>query len=298
MHLRIGSRGSKLAVLQTKLFIKHLKGFLDFTHEIVIIKTTGDKVLDKPLYDIGGKALFIKELETALLEKTIDFAVHSLKDVPGKIDDKFKLSGFIGREYPLDCFVSKAGITLENIKEGAVIGTSSPRRKAFLKKIRPDLDVRVSRGNVGTRISKLDKGEFDALLLAESGLKRLNMFDPSYMHIISPDLIIPAVCQGVIAAQTLKTNLEIINILNNASDRNILDIIMFEREFLLEVNADCDVPVAGYIEKKSEHYNLRFMMATSDCKKMEIAQKEISSLSALEAKEIAKELKAKLQSAF
>lgn len=264
MHLKIGSRGSPLALVQTNIFINALKKFHDFTYEIIKVKTTGDLILDKPLYDIGGKALFLKELEEALLDKKIDLAVHSLKDVPGIIDDRFMLGCFLEREYPQDCLISKKYKNIKELKSDSVIGTSSPRRAAFIKQIRPDLNILHIRGNINSRLERLVKGEFDAIILAEIGLRRLNLYDPTFCNPIPVDDMIPAVGQGVITCEILKENNMLKEILNKINDKASEFSVSIEREFLETLQADCKTPVAGYVRMVNGLHKGVFMIGSDD----------------------------------
>lgn len=265
MHLKIGSRQSQLAVTQAEIFCKELDKVGNFTYEIIKIKTSGDKILDKPLYDIGGKALFLKELEDALIKSEIDIAVHSLKDVPGQISDQFFIGGYIKRDSPFDALISfKNYKSIHDLPPNSVIGTSSPRRMAMMKKIRPDLKLEFIRGNINSRIEKLRNGQYDAIILAAAGIKRLNMWDENFCTIIPVDEVIPAVGQGVIAAEILSSRSDLIDILNLLSDSETKICSEIEREFLSFLNADCKTPLASYIFKKNDIYEANFMLADDD----------------------------------
>lgn len=295
MHLRIGTRGSKLALYQTRVFIDKLLSIKEFTYEVVEIKTTGDKITDKPLYEIGGKALFLKELEEELNLNRIDIAVHSLKDVPGVIDNKFYISGFIGREFPHDCLISFKYNSINDLETGATVGTSSPRRIAFLKKYRPDLNILNLRGNVPTRIEKLKSGEFDAIILAESGIRRLDLYDSEYCSKIVESDMIPAVGQGVICAQVKADNKEIIELIDKVTDTQIKRLVEIERGFLKLINADCDTPVACYVSEKDNLFSVNIMLSKEDFSKIIIEKFEFNNLNEISGAILAKEIKAKLQ---
>lgn len=280
MHLRIGTRSSPLALKQTEIFVERITKKQNCTFEIIKISTKGDQVLDKPLYDIGGKALFLKELETALLNQEIDLAVHSLKDVPGILDDRFKLACYFGGEYQLDALVSKEYKSILDMPSGSKIATSSPRRISFIKKLRPDLKLEFIRGNIGSRIKKILDEEFDATILAEAGLRRLELWDDKLCSVISEYDIIPAVGQGVIAVETLDNNYKINEILSQISDPILEKKLRVERGFLSELSADCDSPVAAYIQKNNNSiYEGLFMYGKNLESPINILKEEFSDLS-------------------
>ncbi len=277
MHLKIGSRGSPLALVQTNIFINALKKYHHFTYEIIKVKTTGDVILDKPLYDIGGKALFLKELEEALLDKKIDLAVHSLKDVPGIIDDRFALGCFLEREYPQDCLISKKYKNIKELEKSSVIGTSSPRRAAFIRHIRPDLNILHIRGNINSRLERLIAGEFDAIILAEIGLRRLNLYDPAFCNVISVEDMIPAGGQGVITCEILKENRLLREVLNKINNKASELTVSIEREFLETLQADCKTPVAGYVRMVNGVHKGAFMIGSDDTTIIKTCDIEIDS---------------------
>ena len=202
--LRIGTRGSKLALVQAHEVRRRLMARLERPEEafeIVVITTTGDRVRDRPLSEIGGKGLFTKEIEEALFAKTIDLAVHSAKDMPTELPDGLGLTAFLPREDVRDAFISSTYKTLEDMPAGAVVGSSSLRRAALIRSMRPDLEVIQFRGNVDTRLQKLADGVADATLLAHAGLRRMDL-----THVISslldPDEFVPAVAQGAICIES------------------------------------------------------------------------------------------------
>ena len=197
MKIKIGTRGSKLALWQAN-FIASKLAEKNFDVEIVEIHTTGDKILDTPLAKIGGKGLFTKELEFQLSNKKIDIAVHSLKDVPTELDDAFKIAAITQRENPFDAFVSNKYKTFDELPKNAIVGTSSLRRAAQILILRPDLRIENLRGNVDTRLKKLDAGNFDAIILAAAGLQRLG-YDSRINQLLTQ--IIPAVGQGALAVE-------------------------------------------------------------------------------------------------
>lgn len=294
MHLKIGTRSSKLALEQTEIFIDKLKTIVSFTYEIVKIKTTGDKIIDKPLYEIGGKALFLKELEEEIYNDNIDIAVHSLKDVPGVVDNSFYVSGFIGRSHSFDSFLSFKYKNILDLDNAAIVGTSSPRRIAFLKRIRPDLKIVNLRGNINSRIEKLKSGNFDAIILAESGLRRLDLYDKEYCYPIELSHMIPAVGQGVICAEVKSDNAELKNLMDELSDKSISELVKIERDYLKAVDADCDTPVAAYIEKTQNKYILSLMLSDQDYSNTILESHSFDDLSEISGANIGVAIKSKL----
>lgn len=262
MKLRIGSRSSPLALRQVEIFVSQLKQKFDFSYEIVKVKTSGDLIQNKPLYDIGGKALFLKELEAELLSKNIDVAIHSLKDVPGEISSEFSLSCFIGREYPLDSFISLKYKSLSDLPDYAKIGTCSPRRIVSIKKLRPDLNIFPLRGNIETRIKKLYTEDLDAIILAEAGLRRMNLWHSDICYPISPEEIIPAIGQGIITAQILSEREDLKEKLSQIKFDYDFELKV-ERDFLRYLSADCDSPVACYVSNDNGIMKGMFMYAKS-----------------------------------
>ncbi len=195
--LRIGTRGSLLAKWQAESIRKKLFAATGMEAETIIIKTSGDKMQQAPLTQIGGKGIFIKELEEALLEESIDLAVHSVKDVPTEIPSRLMFPAVCRRDDVRDCLV---GSTLANLRDGARVGTSSLRRQAQLRHLRPDLDFRDLRGNVDTRLRKVESGEYEAVMVAKAGLDRLGL-SQRISEILAPDVCMPAVGQGAIALE-------------------------------------------------------------------------------------------------
>ncbi len=252
LHLKIGTRTSPLALKQTGIFVGHLKKFCDFTYEIISIKTTGDTILSKPLYDIGGKGLFLKELEAALETEVINVAIHSLKDIPGVISKRFTLPLFISREYPYDVLISKNAQDLMSLPANARVGTCSPRRISLIKKNRPDIEIIPIRGNIGTRFNVVLNNELDAIILAEAGLRRMDMYNDAICHRLDVNHFIPAAGQGVIAAEVKSSNTELISLLSSCSDIALSNLIQVERGFLKTLNADCDSPVGAYVQQEAD----------------------------------------------
>ena len=224
----------------------HLMRFFDpsLEVEIVPITTKGDKILNSPLSKIGDKGLFTKEIEEALLRGDIDLAVHSLKDMPTKLPEGLTIAAYTMRDYPFDVLVSREGKGLKELPEGAVVGTSSLRRKALLRRFRPDLKIKDIRGNVDTRLRKLDKGEYDAIILAQSSLERLG-WGERITEIL--DYFIPAVGQGIMAVETRSNDTELIEFLKEAvNDIGSEAEAKAEREFLRTLEGGCQVPMGAF----------------------------------------------------
>lgn len=260
MKLRIGTRDSKLALVQTELVCKELlmanPGLSANQLEIIKIKTTGDKIQHKNLVDIGGKNLFIKELEQALLDKEIDFAVHSLKDMTANLNDRFAIAACLEREDPRDAFISYQYNNIDELPKGSIIGTSSIRRHKVLLNKRPDLQVVPFRGNVQTRLEKLKQNQVAASFLAMAGLKRLAIQDNIYTP-LDLDEFLPAVSQGVIGLECLKDNAPIYELLRSINHEETGITTKAERAFLECLEADCSLPIAGYAQVKNNLLEFR-----------------------------------------
>lgn len=266
--LVIGSRGSKLALFQSEQAKARLQALnLDLQIRIEIIKTTGD-VKSEPLAVIGGKGVFTKELEDALLDGRIDLAVHSLKDLPTTLPDQLIIGAICEREDPRDALVLPrdsigSGGSLRNLTEGAVVGTSSQRRVAQLKALRPDVTIKDVRGNVDTRLRKLDEGQYDALILASAGLRRLGLVERISAS-IETDEMLPAVGQGAIALEARSDNsfaLESIAKLNH-DDTHIA--CTAERALLRLLGGGCQLPIAAYAVIEDNELRLEGLVATVD----------------------------------
>lgn len=244
-HLRIGTRGSLLAKWQAESVRKQLFQATGVEAEIVIIKTAGDKMQHAPLTQIGGKGIFIKELEEALLDESIDLAVHSVKDIPTDTPSRLCFPAVCRRDDVRDCLVSANGAMLANLRQGARVGTSSLRRQAQLRHIRSDLDTRELRGNIDTRLRKVESGEYDAILLAKAGLDRLG-WSQRIAEILSPDLCMPAVGQGAIAVETRLKDTEAADVLAKLDDAETRTAIIAERALLGALHGGCQVPIGGW----------------------------------------------------
>ncbi|HJD60292.1 MAG TPA: hydroxymethylbilane synthase [Rickettsia endosymbiont of Omalisus fontisbellaquei] len=268
--IRIGTRKSPLALIQTNLVIEQIRQYFpNINCEIVPIITSGDLIQNKPLYDIGGKALFLKEIEQALLDKKIDLAVHSLKDVPGRIPEELVIAAVLEREDPRDVFVCLKYKSIEELPQNAVIGSSAVRRKAFIQKIRPDLKVTVFRGNVDSRIKKLMNNEVDATILAYAGLKRLGAFNPEYCHLIEYSQMLPCIGQGVIAVEIRQDDNAMLEICNQINHLPTFELIKPERAFLDYLDANCRTPIAAYSQYlDADNIQTDFMLSNLDGSKI------------------------------
>lgn len=262
--LRIATRSSPLALWQAEYVRERLEALHEGLRvELVPIKTRGDKILDTPLAKIGGKGLFVKELEQAIAAGDADIAVHSMKDVPMELPDGFDLPVICEREDPRDAFVSNHHECLDALPQGARVGTSSLRRSAQLKARRPDLEVISLRGNVQTRLGKLDAGEFDAILLAVAGLERLGMFD-RIRERIAPEISLPAVGQGAVGIECRADDQDTMALLAPLNHRDTWDIVVAERAMNRRLEGGCQVPIAGYGILEGDNIMLRGLVASED----------------------------------
>jgi hydroxymethylbilane synthase len=262
-HLRIGTRGSLLAKWQAEYVRKRLFSAAGVETEIVVIKTSGDKFANGPLLQIGGKGIFIKELEDALMDESIDVAVHSVKDIPTEIHSRLSFPAVFRREDVRDCLVSASGATLANLRQGARIGTGSLRRQSQLRHIRPDLDVRDLRGNVDTRLREAQSGEYDAILLAKAGLDRLGWSD-RITETLAPDLFLPAVGQGAIAAECRLSDSEAAEVLGTLDDAESRSAIIAERALLSALQGGCQVPLGAWARTERGEFVLEACVCSVD----------------------------------
>jgi hydroxymethylbilane synthase len=262
----IGSRGSKLALWQAEWVKKRLEAVNPrLVVEIEIIKTEGDKRKDVPLSVIGGQGAFTKELEQALLDQRIDLAVHSLKDLPTILAEDLLIAAISEREDPRDALVWKANSdylprSIQEIPNASVIGTSSPRRLSQLKYLRPDLEVRNLRGNVDTRLRKLDSGEYDGILLASAGLKRLGLAGRITAHISTTEML-PAVGQGALGIETRASDVELVQLLSPINNPNSRACCEAERSLLRNLGGGCQLPIAGHAEINGNELKLEGVVA-------------------------------------
>lgn len=262
MKYKIGTRGSLLSLAQTNWVISELKKRSPETEfEIVTIKTKGDTDA-RPLFTINQKGIFEKEIDRAVVEKKVDFAVHSLKDVPSELSDDLVLACIPKRESPNDIFISQDGSTLQTIKKGSKIGTSSLRRAIQVSRIRPDLIVKPIRGNIETRIRKIDQGEFDAVVLAQAGISRLGL-DVMFEKLSTKDFP-PSPGQGAIAIVSRKDNHSLIEILKKIEDLDSRYAVEAERALSIFVDSGCRFPVGALAEKKGDKLTLNVTVYSVD----------------------------------
>lgn len=249
--ITVGTRKSELAVTQANYVVAQLQAIaeaegLPVRFEMKKIVTKGDRILDVTLSKVGGKGLFVKEIEQALLTGEIDFAVHSMKDMPADLQDGLITAAITKREDPRDCLVSREqAMTLRDLPKGARVGTSSLRRVCQLKKFRPDLQMEFVRGNIGTRIGKLDSGEFDAIILAAAGLKRVG-WEERISEFIPEEICLPAVGQGALGIECRADDTFLLELLQRINDEKTSLAVRSERAFLAELQGGCQVPIAAY----------------------------------------------------
>ncbi len=264
--LRIGSRGSPLALAQAREVQHRLAaacGLAAERIEIRTIRTTGDLIQDRPLTEAGGKGVFTKEIEEALLSGDIDLAVHSSKDMPAALPAGLVLSAFLPREDARDAFISHKAKTLRDLPRGAAIGTASPRRQAMIKRLRPDLAVVPLRGNVETRLRKIEAGEAAATLLAVAGLKRLGLLSAA-AAILEIEEILPAVGQGAIGIETRADDAATRALVAAINDRDTATAVTVERAFLGALDGSCRTPIAGYAAVANDTVDFRGMIVKPD----------------------------------
>ena len=247
-RLRIATRGSDLALTQTRQVAARIEKALDCETELVVVRTTGDRIQDRSLAKIGGKGLFLKELEEALLAGTADLAVHSAKDVPAGLAPGCVLAAFPERADPRDALLARErGATLDALPKGARVGTGSTRRVALLRARRPDLELLPLRGNVPTRLARLEAGDFDALVLACAGVDRLGLGERIDER-IAPESLLPAVGQGLLALETRADDEALVRSLGVLEDAATGRVARAERAFQAELGGDCSIPLAGFAE--------------------------------------------------
>ena len=262
--LKIATRQSPLALWQANYVKDRLQQlYPDLTIELVPMVTKGDVILDSPLAKIGGKGLFVKELENALLNKEADIAVHSMKDVPMQFPEGLGLAVICQREDPRDAFVSHAYRTFAELPQGAVVGTSSLRRQCQLKALRPDLDIRSLRGNVGTRLSKLDNGDYDAIILASAGLIRLGLAD-RIASFIDVEQSLPAAGQGAVGIECRTDDMQVQALLAPLADAETTYCVRAERAMNNHLQGGCQVPIGGYAVLQQGQLYLRALVGDID----------------------------------
>lgn len=263
-HIRIATRKSALALWQAE----HVKARLEQAHPglqvtLVPMVSRGDQLLDSPLAKIGGKGLFVKELESALLNNEADIAVHSMKDVPMEFPEGLGLYCICEREDPRDAFVSNQYASLDELPQGSVVGTSSLRRQAQLLNLRPDLEIRFLRGNVNTRLAKLDAGDYDAIILAAAGLIRLG-FQDRIRSSLDDRLSLPAGGQGAVGIECRTADSELHELLVPLHDKDSADRVIAERALNRHLNGGCQVPIACYAVLQGDNLWLRGLVGQPD----------------------------------
>jgi len=263
----IGTRGSKLALWQSNHVASILAEKAGVEVELNIIKTQGDKILDAPLSKIGDKGLFVKEIETALIEGEADLAVHSSKDVPTEIPEPLMLGAFLKRADARDVLISKSGKGLVDLPEGAVVGTSSLRRRAQILNRRPDLKIEDVRGNLDTRLRKMDEGLFDAIILAAAGLDRMG-WNEGITERISSEIMLSAVGQGAIAIEIRKNDEEMLELMKHLDDPATRAAVVAERSLLRELEGGCQIPIGALGVLEGDKLKLEGVVANLDGEKL------------------------------
>jgi hydroxymethylbilane synthase len=264
--LRIGTRGSPLALAQAHTVRDRLAaahGCAPDDIAIHVIKVTGDRILDRPLSEAGGKGLFTKEIEEALLANVIDIAVHSSKDMPTLLPDGLEMAAYLEREDVRDVFISRKAAAIADLPPGALVGSASLRRQALVKRLRPDLRVEVFRGNVQTRLRKLGEGEADATLLALAGLKRLGL-EHEATAILPLDDFPPAIGQGAIGIEARTADTRTLDLLAPIADRDTRIALDTERAFLAALDGSCRTPIAGLATVDGDELSFRGMILRTD----------------------------------
>ena len=261
-RLRLGTRASLLALWQAHyvrdrlLEVHNHDGVERVVVELVEITTEGDRILDRPLNQVGGKGLFVKGIEEQLLDGRVDLAVHSMKDLPGHTPEGLAIVCTPPRADPRDALVGPPGTTLTGLAPGTRLGTSSLRRGALAKRINPEIEVVSIRGNVQTRLSKIDEGVVDCILLAAAGLERLGLGE-RVAEYLEPDVFLPAACQGILAIETRADDAEVIELLRPLEQREAAILAAAERAFLQELQGGCQVPMACFAELDGEQLRVR-----------------------------------------
>ena len=260
MKFVLATRGSQLARFQAG-FVRDILAERFAEHEWILetVVTTGDKIQDKRLSDFGGKGVFLKEIEEALLQKRADLAVHSLKDVPGVETPALQLSAFLAREDPRDVWASFQE-DFAHLGPGKKVGTSSLRRTVALKFYRPDLQIELLRGNLDTRLRKLKEGQYDAVIVAAAGLHRLSFFDASYMHYLAEDAFVPAIGQGILTIQTRKDDERLISLVSKLTDPNSETAARMERRLLARYEGGCHLPIGALATKQESNWRFRALI--------------------------------------
>jgi hydroxymethylbilane synthase len=293
--LRLATRKSALALAQARAYARSLgAAHAGLVVEELHVVTSGDRIQDRPLQDVGGKGLFVKEIEEALLEGRAHFAVHSIKDVPAELAPGLAIAAVPKREDPRDVLVSRGGEGLMELKQGARVGTSSLRRRTLLLRARPDLEVQVLRGNVDTRLRKLDEGQVDAIVLAAAGLRRLGI--ARAVEVLEPAVMLPAVGQGALGIECRADDGEVQALLRATEDPETRIAVAAERGFLAAVGGSCNLPVAAHAQRSGPEMLLSGMMADADGSRARFGERRAGwPADAAEAERIGRELGAELR---
>ncbi|NMH69898.1 hydroxymethylbilane synthase [Bacillus sp. RO3] len=264
----VGSRRSKLALTQTNWVIKQLQA-LDPSYEFEVkeIVTKGDQILDVTLSKVGGKGLFVKEIEQAMMDEEIDMAVHSMKDMPAVLPEGLTIGCIPEREDHRDAFISKDHVGLKDLPSGSIVGTSSLRRGAQILSVRPDLEIKWIRGNIDTRLTKLQNEDYDAIILAAAGLSRMGWTSDVVTEFLDPDLCLPAVGQGALSIECRESDGEVLELLSKFACEETTKTVTAERAFLHKMEGGCQVPIAGFAElKENGEIALTGLVASPDGK--------------------------------
>ena len=262
--IKIGTRGSKLALWQANWVKSTLnRKFPRLTIELEVIKTQGDKILDVPLANVGGKGLFVKEIEQALMDRRVDLAVHSMKDMPAAIPEGLCIGAIPRREISSDVLISKSGLVFSKLKSGSVIGTSSLRRGALLRHSRKDIAIRPLRGNLDTRLRKLETEDMDAIAVAAAGVKRLNLED-RITEYLDEEFMLPAVGQGALCIEIRENDPPVSEMISALEDSQTRAIVSGERAFLNRLEGGCQIPIAGHGKIENDRYMLTGLVAEVD----------------------------------
>jgi hydroxymethylbilane synthase len=263
-HIKIGTRKSLLALTQSNWIKKQIEEkYPDVTVELVKIVTKGDKILDVPLAKVGGKGLFVKEIEDAMLNGEADIAVHSMKDVPSELPEGLHLGIITKRENPFDAFISKKYSSIAELPQGAIIGTSSLRRRSQLARMRPDLTIVDLRGNLDTRLRKLDEGQFDAIILAAAGLNRLGLADRAASYFTKNEML-PAVAQGAVGIELRTADKDLLAGLCFLDHHETSITVRAERAFLKRLEGGCQVPIGGFAELEGDKLAMDGLIVSLD----------------------------------
>jgi hydroxymethylbilane synthase len=264
MNLKIGTRGSKLALTQTNFVAEKIKKIMPETNiEICVIKTSGDIMQDVSLLTIGGQGVFVKELEDALLSKKIDLAVHSMKDIPGETPDELMFAAILPREDMRDVLVSRDNIKMESMPKGAKIGTGSQRRGAQIKAMLPDVNIVPLRGNIETRLKKIETENLTGVILAAAGMKRMGLAE-KITQFLPVEMMLPAVGQGALGLQIRKMDIDLAKICASLDDMTTAAEVTAERSFLRSLGGGCRLPIAALGKLEGQRLSLEGMVAAPD----------------------------------